>query len=146
MAGHDQNYSQWHQDETPSGQGQVPAWSAGQGQASPWNAQGVSGWGPQEGPYPPQSPAAIQDYRTRTIVTLVCSFLFCWLAFATGIPALVYSSRVNESIAQGNYVKAMDASRRARLLSLISVGIIVIFWVIIIIAIAASHSNSSGSS
>jgi hypothetical protein len=141
MSGPDNDNPQWHQNQEPGGEGQPPQWNAeGQGQPPPWT--GGQEWTP---PGPPQAPVMIKNYRTQSIVTLVLSVLFCWFGLATGIPALIYSTRVNESIGRGDYARALDSSRKARLLSWISVGIIAFFWVIIaiIIAVNVSHSTSS---
>jgi hypothetical protein len=83
----------------------------------------------------------IKNYRTQAIVTVVLSVLFCWFGLATGIPALIYSTRVTESVGRGDYARAVDSSRKARLLSWISVGIIAFFWVLIAIIIAVSVSH-----
>ena len=85
----------------------------------------------------------IKNYRTQAIVTLILSILFCWFGLATGIPALIYSTRVTESIGRGDYPRAVDASRKARLLSWISVGIIAFFWVIILIILVVTLSHNS---
>jgi hypothetical protein len=87
----------------------------------------------------------IKNYRTQAIVTVVLSVLFCWFGLATGIPALIYSTRVTESAGRGDYARAVDSSRKARLLSWISVGIIAFFWVLIGIIIAVSVSHNPGS-
>ena len=151
MSGPEQDYSQWNQNQAPPGQGQAPPWNAGgQGQPPPWNAGGQSQpppwnaggqWAPPN-PYPTQVPV-IKNYRTQSIVTLIASILFCWFGLATAIPALIYSTRVTESIARGDYARAVDASRKARLLSWIAVGIIAFAWVIILIILVVSLSNSN---
>ena len=163
MSGPEQDYSQWNQNQAPPGEGQAPPWNAGgQAQPPPWNAGGQSqpppwnagGQGQQPPPwnaggqwaqpnaYPTQAPV-IKNYRTQSIVTLILSIFFCWFGLATAIPALIYSTRVTESIARGDYARAVDASRKARLLSWIAVGIIAFVWVIILIILVVSLSNSN---
>ena len=74
-----------------------------------WNAPGGPDWGPQQsgpyqggsypgGPYPPQPTASIKTYRAQAVTILLCCILFGILPLITGIPALIYSSRVTESI------------------------------------------------
>jgi Interferon-induced transmembrane protein len=141
MSGPEQDYSQWNQNQAPPGGGQPPPWNAGgQGQPPPW--PGGQQWS-QPNAYAPQAPVMIKNYRTQAIVTLILSILFCWFGLATGIPALIYSTRVTESIGRGDYPRAVDASRKARLLSWISVGIIAFFWVIILIILVVTLSHNS---
>ena len=90
-----------------------------------------------------QPPTAIKTYRTQAIIIVVCSVLFGLLGLITGIPALIYSTRVTESLSRGDSMQAVNASRRARVLCWISVGIIALVWLIIIIAAVASGHNSN---
>jgi Interferon-induced transmembrane protein len=97
---------------------------------------GQPGWGyGQPGP-------TIKTYRTQAIIVLVCSVLFSLLALITSIPALVYSNRVTESLARGDFARAMEASRRTRVLCWLSVGIIVVIWLIIGVVIAAARAHT----
>lgn len=92
------------------------------------------------GPAPPG--ATIKTYRTQAIIILLCCILFGILPLITGIPALVYSTRVTESIARGDFAKAVDASRKARTLCWISLGLILLVVIIIIVVVNASKTNS----
>jgi Interferon-induced transmembrane protein len=146
-------------DQTPPDQGQQ------------WNAPGGPEWGPQQsgpyqsgpyqggpyqggpyqggpyqgGPYSPQSAATIKTYRTQAVIVLLCCILFGILPLITGIPALIYSTRVTENITRGDFAKAVEASRRARMLCWISLGIILLMLVIFIIigVVAASHGTAT---
>jgi uncharacterized membrane protein len=131
--------------------GQQPGGAYGQQPSDPYG-QGY-GQQPYGQPYPPpygqpgggygQPGPTINNYRTQAIIAIVCAVLFCWLALATGIPALVYSSRVGESLARGDFARAADASRRAKTLSFVTYGIaaLALVIVIILIGVAAAHSN-----
>ncbi|MDW8804991.1 CD225/dispanin family protein [Streptomyces scabiei] len=84
---------------------------------------------------PPRGPVP-ESYMTPAIlVTLLC-FL------PTGIAAIVFASQVSAKAAAGDYPGSVQASRRARILILVSVGIGVLFWLIIIIAIGASDTSN----
>ena len=119
MTGYDQEPSaQWYQgqgeQQVPPGQGQQwnapggPEWDSQQGgpyQSGPYQGGPYQGGpyqsGPyQSGPYSPQSAATIKTYRTWAITVLLCSILFGILPLITGIPALIYSTRVTENITQ----------------------------------------------
>lgn len=69
------------------------------------------------------------------LVTLLC-FL------PTGIAAIVFASQVSAKATTGDYQGSVQASRRARILILVSVGIGVLFWLILIIAIGASDTST----
>jgi Interferon-induced transmembrane protein len=113
-----------------------PGGPHGQPYGQPDGPYGQPGWGyGQPGP-------TIKTYRTQAIIVLVCSFLFSLLALITAVPALVYSNRVTESVARGDFARAMEASRRTRVLCWLSVGIIVVIWLIIGVVIAAARAKS----
>lgn len=164
MTGYDQDSSStWYQGQgetqAPPGQGQQ--WNApggqdwGQQQAGPYQTGPYQGGPYQTGPYqggpyqggqyPPQSAATIKTYRTQAVIVLLCCVLFGILPLITGIPALIYSTRVTENITRGDFAKAVEASRRARMLCWISLGIILLMLVIFIIigAVAASHGATN---
>ncbi|MFC4502250.1 MULTISPECIES: CD225/dispanin family protein [Streptomyces] len=69
------------------------------------------------------------------LVTILC-FL------PTGIAAIVFASQVSAKNTAGEYQGAVEASRRARILIFVSIGLAVVFWLIIII-IAVSVSDTS---
>ncbi|MFI5792187.1 CD225/dispanin family protein [Streptomyces sp. NPDC051677] len=90
-------------------------------------------WGPQHSPQRPPP----NSYMTPAIlVTLLC-FL------PTGIAAIVFASQVSAKSAAGDYPGAVEASRKARILILVSVGIGVVFWLIVIIAASASDTSNA---
>src|ERR1700759_867707 len=101
----------------PGGQGQAPPpgpgqqfsqpgpnWAAAPGQgnapAGPqWDMPQSQAWtGAQGGSYSLTPNASVATHRALAIVALICSILFCWLGLATSIPALVYSSRIPQSL------------------------------------------------
>ncbi|MFH8898615.1 CD225/dispanin family protein [Streptomyces coeruleorubidus] len=83
----------------------------------------------------PQGPVP-ESYMTPAIlVTLLC-FL------PTGIAAIVFASQVSAKATTGDYQGAAQASRRARILILVSVGVGVLFWLIFIIALSASDTST----
>lgn len=138
MTGYDQDPStQWYQGQAPPAQGQ-PQWNA------PYQTGPYQGGPYPGGPYPPQQPtASIKTYRAQAVIILLCCILFGFLPLITGVPALIYSSRVTESISRGDFAKAVESSRRARMLCWISLGLILLVLVIII-AIAAAAASHSG--
>ncbi|MFD8233501.1 CD225/dispanin family protein [Streptomyces sp. NPDC059696] len=78
-----------------------------------------------------------ESYMTPAIlVTLLC-FL------PTGIAAIVFASQVSAKATAGDYEGAAQASRNARILILVSVGIAVLFWLIIIIAASTSGAHAA---
>ena len=74
------------------------------------------------------------------LVPAILVTLFCFLP--TGIAAIVYSSQVSSKSSVGDFQGAAEASRKARLLSLVSLAAGVGFWVIIIAIGMATSSNT----
>jgi hypothetical protein len=64
------------------------------------------------------------------LVWAILSTVFCCLA--TGIESIIYSSKVNEAYAGGNYEEALKASKNAKMWLLIGAGISVLFWILYI--------------
>ncbi|BBC28899.1 hypothetical protein SGFS_001900 [Streptomyces graminofaciens] len=112
------------QQPFPPSSGQ-PGWSQETGQGS---------WGPQ---HTPQRPAP-ESYMTPAILVTILCFL------PTGIAAIVFASQVSAKNAAGDYEGAVQASRKARILVFVSLGIGVLFWLIMVIVAGASDSSAKG--
>jgi len=115
------------------GQSQPPY--GGGGQQSP---PGAPAQYPQAQSWQGAAAPAIQTYLVPAILVT----LFCFLP--TGIAAIVYASQVNSKRSIGDYDGAMRASKQARMWTIISLAVGLVFLVIIIIATAASSGSSSG--
>ena len=82
-------------------------------------------------PPPIAAPAAVPNYLVPAIISLFC----CW---PLAIVAIIFAAQVNGKVAAGDINGAMDASKKAKLFSFLSIGlgaagilIYIIFWVII---------------
>ena len=75
-------------------------------------------------------------------LAIICTVLCC---LPSGIVSIVYSSKVNEAYARGEYDAAQRASKNAKTWALIGIGIAAFFWVIYIaifgVAIFAGIAN-----
>ena len=80
---------------------------------------------------------SIQSYLVPAILVT----LFCFLP--TGIAAIVFAAQVNSKRSIGDYAGAMEASKKARLWTIVSVAVGVVFILIVIIASAASNSTNT---
>lgn len=98
------------------------------------------------GAYPPPPygrPAAQQplprearEGRDRTqpktyLLEAILVTIFCFLPF--GIVGIVYATKVSTLLDMGEYEKAWDASRKARLWTLWSIGVMLIFWAVVLL-------------
>lgn len=82
------------------------------------------------------------NYLIWSIVNTVLSVLICCLnclafpGIATGIAAIVFSSKVNRAIAEGNLAEAARAASTAKILNWITSGLlalcIIVFFIILI--------------
>jgi hypothetical protein len=71
-------------------------------------------WNPP--PPPPGGPASVPNYLVPAILSLFC----CW---PLAIVAIIFAAQVNGKVAAGDIAGAMDASKKAKLFSFISIGI-----------------------
>ncbi len=109
-------------------------------QAPPGPSQGwqqapprpLPGW--QQQPPPPAS--AVSPHWVMAIVALLC----CW---PTGIPAVVYASRVKPSLGTNDVATALKSSSRVKVFFWISLGLFVLFWLIVIAAGSSSNSQNA---
>lgn len=71
-------------------------------------------WNPP--PPPPGGPASVPNYLVPAILSLFC----CW---PLAIVAIIFAAQVNGKVAAGDIAGAVDASKKAKLFSFISIGI-----------------------
>lgn len=80
---------------------------------------------------------------TSTVVSFItcCGFVSC-IGVILGIIAIVFSTQVDSKYFSGDYAGAENASKNARLLSLIAIGTIIfsIVWIIVSIIMAGGFS------
>ena len=74
-------------------------------------------------PPPTTAPATVPNYLIPAIISLVC----CW---PLAIVAIIFAAQVNGKVAAGDIQGAMDASKKAKLFSFISIGLGLVAWVI----------------
>lgn len=81
--------------------------------------------------------AAPQTYLTPAILVT----LFCFLP--TGIAAIVFAAKVGAKSAAGDFQGAAEASRKARILVLVSVGIGLVFWLLVLLGTVIGSDTSA---
>lgn len=90
-------------------------------------------------PPPGAAPATVPNYLIPAILSLFC----CW---PLAIVAIIFAAQVNGKVAAGDIQGAMDASKKAKLFSFISIGlggaIILIYIVLTIIGVGMGALNS----
>ena len=67
-------------------------------------------------PPPTDIPANVPNYLVPAIISLFC----CW---PLAIVAIIFAAQVNGKVAAGDLAGAVDASKKAKLFSFISIGI-----------------------
>ena len=67
-------------------------------------------------PPPTTGPANVPNYLIPAILSLFC----CW---PLAIVAIIFAAQVNGKVASGDIAGAVDASKKAKLFSFISIGI-----------------------
>lgn len=109
--------------------------------SSPVSA-GLTGTGPAATPPPPPlqtlplhgPPAGAPGLPPQNYMWLgVLSTLFC--CFALGIPSIVFAAQVNSKWRAGDIAGAQVSAKRARTYGLVSVGVGVVFWTVMIILV-----------
>ena len=98
--------------------GQVAEFSGGGMVAPPGGSQIPQGGVPQPGQVPgaPVAHAPIPNYLAQSIlVTVLCCMPF-------GIPAIIFSSKVDGMVARGDIAGALEASKKAKTWSWVSFG------------------------
>lgn len=83
-------------------------------------------------PPPGAAPATVPNYLIPAILSLFC----CW---PLAIVAIIFAAQVNGKVAAGDIEGAMDASKKAKLFSFISIGlggaVILIYIVLTIVGV-----------
>ncbi|MGI8734975.1 MAG: CD225/dispanin family protein [Pyrinomonadaceae bacterium] len=83
-------------------------------------------------PPPTTAPATVPNYLIPAILSLFC----CW---PLAIVAIIFAAQVNGKVAAGDIQGAMDASKKAKLFSFISIGlgaaVILIYIVLTIVGV-----------
>lgn len=67
-------------------------------------------------PPPPAGGSAVPNYLIPAILSLFC----CW---PLAIVAIIFAAQVNGKVAAGDIAGAMDASKKAKMFSFISIGL-----------------------
>ena len=77
----------------------------------------------QEWTPPPASgtPENVPNYLIPAIISAIC-------CFPLGIISIIFAAQVNGKVAAGDIAGAMDASKKAKLLSFIFIGLGVLGW------------------
>ena len=91
-------------------------------------------------PPPGAAPATVPNYLVPAIISVFC----CW---PLAIVAIIFAAQVTGKVAAGDIQGAMDASKKAKMFSVIGIGlggalilIYIVFWVIIAGLSAISNS------
>ena len=83
-------------------------------------------------PPPGTAPATVPNYLIPAILSVFC----CW---PLAIVAIIFAAQVNGKVASGDIQGAMDASKKAKLFSFISIGlggaVILIYIVLTVIGV-----------
>jgi hypothetical protein len=116
-----QSTDQWGRPTEPPPVSPPPPYSSSQ-----WSTPGT---GPAGYAGPPPS---VPNYLWQSIVVTLCC---CWPA---GIPAIVFAARVNSLLAAGDISGAEEASNKARMWTLISLGAGIFAYIVIICLTFAS--------
>lgn len=99
----------------------------------------------QEWTPPPSSgaPASVPNFLIPAIISLFC-------CLPLGIVAVIFAAQVNGKVATGDTAGALDASKKAKMFSYISIGLglagivcYVLIWVILGVGMVAGTANSN---
>ena len=86
-----------------------------------------------------QKPQRPQSYLALAII----STILCCLP--AGIVSIVYATQVNSAYEDGNYEKAMNASKNAKTWGIVSVAIALVGWIIYVLFFGVAFLGALGS-
>ncbi len=76
------------------------------------------------------------------LVWAILSTVLCCIV--TGIPSIIYASKVNEAYERGEYEKALDSSNKAKKWAIAGPIIGVVFWILYIVVFGGLAMLSGG--
>lgn len=91
-------------------------------------------------PPPPATAGNVPNHLVWAIIVTILSFVICCfscisiIGIGTGIVAIVFASKVNNLLAQGQFDAALQASRNAKLWSWITTGILILGFVVFVVS------------
>ncbi|KRG37755.1 hypothetical protein ARC20_16135 [Stenotrophomonas panacihumi] len=91
---------------------------------------------------PPPTVQPIPNYLAWSIISTVLGFCLCCPALITGIVAIVFSSKVNSLLAQGDLDGARAASNNAKTWCWVTTALAIVGLVINIVALATGGMSS----
>lgn len=89
---------------------------------------------------PPPAAGSVPNHMVWAIIVTILSFVVCCLScisivgIGTGIVAIVFASKVNNLVAQGQVDAALQASKNAKLWSWITTGILIAGFVLFLVS------------
>ena len=75
-------------------------------------------------PPPAGGSATVPNYLVPAIISIFC----CW---PLAIPAIIFATQVNGKVAAGDIAGAQDASKKAKMVSFIAIGLGILCYVIV---------------
>lgn len=97
---------------------------------------------PPAGPYGQPLWQGARPTINSYLIPAILVTLFCFLP--TGIAAIVFASQVSSKISVGDYAGATEASKKARLWTIVSLVVGAVFiLLLIVVTVAASNNNSN---
>ncbi|HEY9254806.1 MAG TPA: CD225/dispanin family protein [Stenotrophomonas sp.] len=93
-------------------------------------------------PTPPTASRPIPNYLAWSIISTVLGFCLCCPALITGIVAIVFSSKVNSLLAQGDLDGAQRASANAKIWCWVTTALAIVGLIINIVLVATGGMQS----
>jgi hypothetical protein len=90
---------------------------------------------------------SVRNHMTMSIVLTIVSFLVCnWIATVLAIIAIVFGSKVTNSLVRGDQVGAVGAARIAKILDIVALvlTVLTVFAWVAIIAAGSVNTSTSG--
>lgn len=85
---------------------------------------------------PPPAPLPAANGTPLLVLSIAATLIAlcgCWPSIGLTIPAIVFASQVDSKAAAGDLQGSIDAARKAKLFSLIAIGLSVLAWIVIVI-------------